>query len=157
MTLIKKIEVLSADKINEVEDFVEFLGHEESNWQLTRVASKLSEKSFAWVWDNPEDAIYDKLRFWRCPPSPLFLLKPNRLESQVVEILGRNWIINELMKAGIEVASPIRDHGIDLIAYLDQEKQNPKYISRPIQLKASSQESFSMDQKYQKMNGLLLI
>jgi hypothetical protein len=61
LTLIKKIEALSAEKINEVEDFIEFLGHQRTDRQLTRAASKLSEKSFAKVWDNPEDAIYDKL------------------------------------------------------------------------------------------------
>ncbi|HJT23243.1 MAG TPA: toxin-antitoxin system, antitoxin component, Xre family protein [bacterium] len=61
LTLIKKIESLPADKISEVEDFVEFLKSKGSDRQLTKAASKLSEKSFARVWDNPEDAIYDKL------------------------------------------------------------------------------------------------
>ncbi len=61
LTLIKKIEALPADKINEVENFVEFLGHKGSDRQLAKAASKLSEKSFSKVWDNPEDAIYDKL------------------------------------------------------------------------------------------------
>jgi hypothetical protein len=61
LTLIKKIEALPAEKINEVEDFVEFLGHKGKDRQLAKAASKLSERSFAKVWDNPEDAIYDKL------------------------------------------------------------------------------------------------
>jgi hypothetical protein len=37
------------------------LGQKGTDRPLTRAASKLSEKSFAKVWDNPEDAIYDKL------------------------------------------------------------------------------------------------
>ncbi len=61
LTLIKKIEALPADKINEVEDFVEFLESKGSDRSLTRAAAKLSEKSFSKVWNNPEDAIYDKL------------------------------------------------------------------------------------------------
>jgi len=61
LTLIKKIEALPAEKINEVEDFVEFLGHKGSDRLLTKAAAKLSEKSFARVWNNPEDAVYDKL------------------------------------------------------------------------------------------------
>ena len=61
LTLIKKIEALPAEKINEVEDFVEFLANKGSERLLTRAASKLSEKSFAKTWNNPEDAIYDKL------------------------------------------------------------------------------------------------
>jgi hypothetical protein len=44
LTLIKKIEALPAEKINEVEDFVEFLANKGSDRLLTRAASKLSEK-----------------------------------------------------------------------------------------------------------------
>jgi len=54
LTLIKKIEALPAEKINEVEDFVEFLGHKGTDRQLTRAAAKLSEKSFAKVWITPK-------------------------------------------------------------------------------------------------------
>lgn len=50
-------------------------------------------------------------------------LKSNPLggnvDSQVVELLGRNRLIDELLRAGLEVAVPERDRGIDLIAYLD--------------------------------------
>lgn len=44
-------------------------------------------------------------------------MQESKLDSQAVEILGKNKLINELLKAGLEVASPIRDRGIDLIAY----------------------------------------
>jgi hypothetical protein len=60
-TLIKKLETLPAEKINEVEDFVDFLRNKSADKQLTRAASRLSEKSFGKVWNNSEDAIYDKL------------------------------------------------------------------------------------------------
>jgi hypothetical protein len=60
-TLIKKLETLPAEKINEVEDFVDFLRNKSTDRQLTRAASRIAEKSFNKVWNNPEDAIYDKL------------------------------------------------------------------------------------------------
>ncbi|MGA3024700.1 MAG: hypothetical protein ABSF98_08030 [Bryobacteraceae bacterium] len=41
-------------------------------------------------------------------------------DSQVVKVLGRNLLIAELLGAGLEVALPIRDRGIDLIAYADK-------------------------------------
>ena len=41
------------------------------------------------------------------------------VDSQVIELLGRNRLVSELLRAGLEVAIPARDRGIDLIAYLD--------------------------------------
>lgn len=37
------------------------------------------------------------------------------LDSQQVEIIGRHWFIGELVRAGLEVAEPVRDNGIDLL------------------------------------------
>jgi hypothetical protein len=59
--LFKKIQSLSAEKAAEVEDFVDFLRLREDESRLTLAAIKLSEQSFAEVWDNPEDAVYDEL------------------------------------------------------------------------------------------------
>ena len=39
------------------------------------------------------------------------------VDSQLIEIIGRNRLINELLRGGLEVATPLRDRGIDLIAY----------------------------------------
>lgn len=58
--LIRKIRRLPPDKLAEVEDFVDFLEQREDR-RLTQAASKLSEKSFSKVWDNPDDAAYDQL------------------------------------------------------------------------------------------------
>ncbi len=57
--LLAKLRELSALQISEVTDFVEFLASKRDA-QLTRKATKASEPSFAVVWDNDEDAIYDK-------------------------------------------------------------------------------------------------
>jgi hypothetical protein len=60
-TLIDKIRSLPPEKVSEVEDFVDFLRMREENYQLVRAATQLSEAVFNKVWDNPDDADYDKL------------------------------------------------------------------------------------------------
>ena len=59
--LIEKIRTLPTDKKAEVEDFVNFLHFNSDDRQLTRAAARISEKVFSDVWDNPEDAEYDRL------------------------------------------------------------------------------------------------
>ena len=59
-TLLEKIRSLPPEKLAVVEDFVDFLGQRDDR-RLTRAASKLSEKAFGKVWDNPDDAVYDRL------------------------------------------------------------------------------------------------
>jgi hypothetical protein len=61
LVLIEKIRALPPDKVHEVEDFVDFLKLYNENRQFIKMAAKLSEKSFNDVWDNPEDAAYDRL------------------------------------------------------------------------------------------------
>src|SRR5262245_32215102 len=59
------------------------------------------------------------------------------LDSQVIEILGRQRLIAELLRDGLEVAVPVRDRGVDLIAYADLSQQVARFASRPIQMKAA--------------------
>ena len=59
--LIDKIEALPADRIAEVEDFVDFISQREQERAHTRAFTALSEPVFAKVWDNPDDAAYDAL------------------------------------------------------------------------------------------------
>ena len=59
--LLEKIKQLPPQRMAEVEDFVDFLREREAEHQLTHAASKASEASFAQVWDNDEDAAYDRL------------------------------------------------------------------------------------------------
>jgi hypothetical protein len=58
-SLIDKIEALPAEKVAEVEGFVDSItrGHSE----LVRAASRASEPSLARIWNNPEDDVYDAL------------------------------------------------------------------------------------------------
>ena len=54
-------EQLPPRRIAELEDFVDFLRTREDDQRLTRAAVTASEASFARVWDNDEDAAYDRM------------------------------------------------------------------------------------------------
>jgi hypothetical protein len=59
--LFDKIKQLSPDRLAEVEDFVDFLRSREDDRRLTRAAATASEASFSHVWNNDEDAAYDRM------------------------------------------------------------------------------------------------
>lgn len=59
--LIEKIKQLPPQRLAEVEDFVDFLRAREDERHLTQAAACASEASFAAVWDNDEDAAYDRI------------------------------------------------------------------------------------------------
>ena len=58
--LIAKIRELPSEKMAEVEDFVDFLLLR-GDRPLVRAAMSLSEEAFRSVWNNPDDAEYDRL------------------------------------------------------------------------------------------------
>lgn len=78
------------------------------------------------------------------------------MDSQQVELIGRNWLINELLQAKLEVALPLRDRGIDLIAFADFDPRVKSFIACPIQMKAASVRSFGVDKKYARFPNLIL-
>lgn len=78
------------------------------------------------------------------------------MDTQTLELVGRHRLASELLTAGIEVAFPSRDRGIDLIAYLDLGGPGGRFLARPIQMKAASRRSFSIHRKYEKFGDLLL-
>ena len=78
------------------------------------------------------------------------------VDSQLVEILGRNRLVNELLRAGLEVAVPIRDRGVDLVAYADVDERIKVFVARPIQMKAALRRSFGVWKKYAKFPDMLL-
>ena len=59
--LIEKIKQLPPQRLAEVEDFVDFLRAREGERCLARTAAKASEAIFAVVWNNDEDAAYDRM------------------------------------------------------------------------------------------------
>ena len=79
------------------------------------------------------------------------------MDSQVVELLGRNALVNELLCAGLELATPLRDRGIDLIAYVDLAAQVSNFSAAPIQIKAASKRVFSVNAKYERIANLIIV
>jgi len=59
--LFDKIKQLPPQRLAEVEDFVDFLRTREDQQRLAIAAMKVSEASFAEVWDNDDDAAYDRM------------------------------------------------------------------------------------------------
>lgn len=57
----KEIDKLPEDILAEVFDFIQFLESKKGKTLLTKASQKLSEVSFKKVWDNDEDAVYDRL------------------------------------------------------------------------------------------------
>jgi hypothetical protein len=59
--LIEKIQALPAERIAEVEDFVDFIRLREQELALVRAASATSERAFEAIWNNSDDDVYDAL------------------------------------------------------------------------------------------------
>ncbi len=77
------------------------------------------------------------------------------MDTQTVEIIGRNYLISQLVRDGLEVARPERDRGVDLIAYLDLDEAGGGFVACPIQMKAATIRSFGLAKKYEKFHPLL--
>jgi hypothetical protein len=78
------------------------------------------------------------------------------VDSQAIEVIGRGHLIAELLRAGLEIAEPVRDRGIDLIAYSDLDARLPRFVACPIQMKASTVEAFALDAKYAAFPNLII-
>jgi hypothetical protein len=78
------------------------------------------------------------------------------MDTQIVELIGKQSLTAQLLRAGLEVAIPIRDRGIDLIAYADIDRRVTRFMSRPIQMKAAMRRSFSVNAKYERVRDLLI-
>jgi hypothetical protein len=59
--LLEKILSLPPEHVAEVEDFVDFLSVRNSERELVGAVGAVSEAAFAEVWDNADDADYDRL------------------------------------------------------------------------------------------------
>jgi hypothetical protein len=81
---------------------------------------------------------------------------PKHLDSQQIELIGRNLLTGLLLRDGLEVARPERDRGVDLIAYIDLDAGGGPFLACPIQVKAHARAAFAVDRKYEKFPNLLL-
>ena len=60
-SILEKLKDLPPERVAEVEDFVDFLRVRAEEQRLVKSATKASEPAFKKIWDNPEDAGYDRL------------------------------------------------------------------------------------------------
>lgn len=60
-TLLDKLKQLPPERVAEVEDFVDFLRTRGDAQRLIQAAARAAEPAFKKVWDNPDDAAYDRL------------------------------------------------------------------------------------------------
>ena len=77
-------------------------------------------------------------------------------DTQITELAGLQCLISQLLKGRVEIATPLRDRGIDLIAFLDREDM-PGFYACPIQLKANEEARFGLDKKYEHTPNLLMV
>ena len=61
IALIEKLTHLSPERQAEVDDFIEFLRQRDQAQLLGKDYAQASEAAFAKVWENDDDALYDKL------------------------------------------------------------------------------------------------
>jgi hypothetical protein len=79
----------------------------------------------------------------------------NVLDTQQIEALGRSRLKSALIEAGLEVATPERDKGVDLIAYR-WEPDSGEFVAVPIQMKAARDFIFGVDRKYERIPHLVI-
>jgi hypothetical protein len=78
------------------------------------------------------------------------------VDTQTIELVGEHLLAGQLLQAGLEVAFPARDRGVDLIAYADIDQQAGHFVAKPLQLKAATQRSFGIWTKYSRIHDLIL-
>ena len=59
--VIQKLQALAPERVTEVEDFIDFLSQRDTERGLTQAAMLATEPTLHAIWDNPDDAEYDKL------------------------------------------------------------------------------------------------
>ncbi|MDF5736773.1 MULTISPECIES: toxin-antitoxin system, antitoxin component, Xre family protein [unclassified Nostoc] len=59
--LLEKIQKLPPEQVLLVEDLIDSLVQQNTDHSLTFAAAKISETVLLKIWDNPDDAEYDKL------------------------------------------------------------------------------------------------
>jgi hypothetical protein len=78
------------------------------------------------------------------------------MDTQQIGIIGKHILIASLIAGEIEVAEPLRDHGIDLIAFRDRAN-GLGFLACPIQLKTATEAVFGLEKKYKNFRGLRIV
>ena len=59
--MVKKLQKLPPAKVAEVEDFIDFLSSRDDDRALVQAGKAITEPRLKAIWDNPDDAAYDRL------------------------------------------------------------------------------------------------
>ena len=78
------------------------------------------------------------------------------MDKQQIGLIGKHILIANLFAANLEVAEPLRDRGLDLIAFRDG-MDGGEFEACPIQLKTASAATFNLDEKYDHFPGLRIV
>jgi len=70
-------------------------------------------------------------------------------DGQLTEIINTHKVIASALEAGLEVARPERDDGVDLIIY---SRKGGPWVSAPVQIKSR----FNIQKKYEERPGLVM-
>lgn len=76
------------------------------------------------------------------------------MEKQLIEVIGRAKFTEFVILSGFELATPVRDCGIDCLLYfrIEDELLN---TTIPVQLKCYSAQALTVDSKYDRMGNIL--
>ena len=74
--------------------------------------------------------------------------------TSIIEVLGRNHLIAQLIQDDVHAAIPLWDRGIDLIAYFSE---GDGVKARGIQLKTNEDSRWGLHRKYEDIAGLLMV
>ena len=58
---VAKLKQLPPERVAEVEDFIDFLSQRDADQAMTQAAKLISEPVLNQIWDNEDDAEYDRL------------------------------------------------------------------------------------------------
>lgn len=59
--MVEKLKTLPPSRVAEVEDFIDFLSSRDSDRGLVQAAKTITEPRLKEIWNNPDDADYDRL------------------------------------------------------------------------------------------------
>lgn len=59
--MVEKLKTLPPSRVTEVEDFIDFLSSRDSDRGLVQAAKAITEPQLKEIWNNPDDAVYDRL------------------------------------------------------------------------------------------------
>lgn len=78
------------------------------------------------------------------------------MDAMTLRLLGRNRVIDDLLRAGLQSALPLVDGtGVDLFAFGVPRAAHEPWISAPVRVRASSGRAFAIDEGAERIPGLL--